>query len=122
MPVRAEVDDGMIALRMIGDYETADIRGALRAALDGQPAGSVRGLLFDVRASTSLAGRPTDALREMASFLSLQGPAYGGRMALVASEDFAYGLMRMGSTLVQFEGVEATVFRDEAEAWTWLRR
>lgn len=122
MPVRAEVDDGMIALRMIGEYETADIRAALRAALDAEPAGSLRGLLFDVRESTVLAGRPAEALREMASFLASVGPAYGGRLATVASADFAYGLMRMGTTLVEFEGTETAVFRDEAEAWAWLRR
>lgn len=120
MPIQFECEEGIVTLRMVGRYAPADIRAALLAALDDPRGGPTAGLLFDVRASTSLADRPTEAIREMARFLASYGARFGGRMALLATADYAFGLMRMGSVIVEAEGVAAQTFRDEAEARAWL--
>ena len=121
MPVLFELDDQVIALRMVGAYQPADIRAALRDAFADPGAASPIGLLFDVRPSESLRGRPTEEVRRMGRFLAAQGARFGGRLALVASENFAYGLMRLGAAAAESGGVAASVFRDEPAALAWLQ-
>ncbi len=121
MPVQVEITDDVLVLRMQGFYEPADIRAALLAGLDDAPAQSLRGLLFDVRASEVLVDRPTEQVREMARFLAGHGRRFGDRLALLADADYAYGLMRLGSVFVEQAGVATSVFREEAEALRWLR-
>ena len=120
MPVLFDVGDDVIALRMVGAYQPADIRAALGDALADPGAASPRGLLFDVRGSESLRGRPTEEVRKMGRYLASHGARYGGRLALVASENFAYGLMRLGAASAEAGGVSASVFRDEPSARAWL--
>jgi hypothetical protein len=105
---------------MVGLYEPADIRTALIGALRQQSSTCVRGLLFDVRASEVLQVRPADEIRAMAQFLSAHAQEFGRRLALLASTDVAYGLMRMGSVYVEGAGVATAVFRDERDAQDWL--
>ena len=120
MPVTVDIDDAIISLRMVGSYEPADIRRALLAALDGPDRAPVVGLVFDVRGSESLADRPADEVRMMGEFLATQGARFGWRVALLASADYAYGLMRLGSVTLESAGVPNQVFRDEASAREWL--
>jgi hypothetical protein len=56
----------------------------------------------------------------MGRYLASHGGRFGGRLALVASESFAYGLMRLGAASVEGGGVAASVFRDEPSARAWL--
>ena len=120
MPVTFEFDDGILALRMVGLYETVEVRAALLTALEDPRGAAARGLLFDVRASESLSGRTTSEVRAMGRFLSQQVPRIGGRVALLAEADFAYGLMRLGGVVLEEEGATASVFRDEPSARAWL--
>ena len=120
MPVSFEIADGVMALRMRGGYEPADIRAALHEGLALTEETPVRGLLFDVRASEALEHRPTQDVRDMARHLAANAKLFGGRLALVAVADYAYGLMRMGSILLEQAGVKTAVFRDEAAALRWL--
>ena len=121
MPVTYEFDGPTIALRMTGDYQPADIRHALLAALD-DPAGSdATGLLFDVRDSQAIARRSAADVRAMGQFIADHAHRFGHRLALVADTDAAFGLMRLGGVGVEQRGVESRVFRDPAEAASWLR-
>jgi hypothetical protein len=122
MPVRAEFIQDVLALRMVGRYEPVDIRAAFRMALQQHASATVRGLLFDVRDSDVLHARPADEIRTMAQFLSAHAQQFGRRLALVASTDVDYGLMRMGSVYVAEEGVMTAVFRDERDAQDWLHQ
>ena len=74
-----------------------------------------------MRASESLAGRPSGAVTAMGRFVGSHAHRFGNRLALVASADFAYGLMRMGAVAAESQGVATQVFRDEATAREWLR-
>ena len=121
MPVTSDVEGGILVLRMVGVYEPQEIESVLAAALEALGGTVVSGLLFDVRASESLRDRPTPVVRGVARFLARNGRSFGSRLALLATADYAYGLMRMGSVILEEEGMAASVFRDEAEARDWLR-
>ena len=122
MPVTYEFDDCTIALRMIGSYETAEIRSALLEALAHPACPSIVGLLFDVRESRSITGRTADEVRAMAEFLASIADRFGRRMAMLADTDAAFGLMRLGAVGVERHGVDSQVFRNAADADAWLKR
>lgn len=122
MPVTYELDGPTIALRMTGDYEPTDIRAALLAALDDAANGEITGLLFDIRESRAIARRTAAEVRAMGQFLADHAHRFGRRLALLVDSDAAFGLMRLGSVGVEQRGVDSRVFRDAAEAGTWLRR
>ena len=121
MPVTYEFDGSTIALRMIGDYAPSEVRTALLAALDAA-SGEITGLLFDIRESRAIARRTASDVRAMGHFLADHAHRFGRRLALLVDSDAAFGLMRLGSVGVEQQGVDSRVFRDAAEAATWLRR
>jgi hypothetical protein len=120
MPVTYEFDGRTVALRLTGVYETADVRAALRNALDDPRAPHTAGLLFDMRGSRSIAQRTAAEVRTMAQFIAAHGDRFGRRLALLADTDAAFGLMRLGAVTVEQQGVETSVFRDIADAEEWL--
>jgi len=120
MPVASELADGILTLRMIGEYTPDDIRAALFAASDAHP-GRIVGLVFDVSASGALATRGSDEIRNMGTFLGREAARYGRRLALVGASDVAYGLMRLASVSIPETQVMTETFRDEAAARAWLR-
>lgn len=120
MPVEWDVEDSIISLRMIGEYEVRDIRGGLLSALDDPRAVSVKGLLFDVSSSESLKERYATDVIDVGNFLASHHNRFNNRIALVAATDFRYGMMRLGSAALQTHGVVNRVFRNAAEARVWL--
>jgi hypothetical protein len=122
MPVSYEFDGSMLALRMVGSYEPADVRKAIADALREAGGRELTGLLFDVTASDALARRSANEVRAMAAFLAHVAPSFGNRIALVATNDVGYGLMRLGAVDLESAGVAPYVFRDVAAALAWLGR
>jgi hypothetical protein len=122
MPVSYEIDGAVLAVRMIGEYEPADIRRAIAEALQEASGRELRGMLFDVRASDVLARRSTNEIRAMAAFLAHVAPSVGNRIALVATNDVGFGLMRLGAVDLESAGVAPHTFRDVAAATAWLKR
>ena len=120
MPVTYEFDGPIVALRLNGLYELADVRAALRGALEDPRCPRVAGLLFDMRGSRSIAHRTADQVRAMAQFVATHADRFGRRLALLADTDAAFGLMRLGAVTVEQQGVETSVFRDVADAEQWL--
>ena len=120
MPVASALADGILTLRMIGEYTPADIRAAFLDAVDGRD--GITGMVFDVSASSVIATRSTTDIRDMGAFLAREGARFGRRLALVGASDVTYGLMRLASVSVPETEVEAEVFRDHAAARAWLRR
>ena len=97
MPVSYEFDGSILALRMKGAYDPADIRRAVADALVEAAGREMTGLLFDVRGSVVLTRRSANQVRAMAAFLAHVAPSFGNRIALVASDDVGFGLMRLGA-------------------------
>ena len=120
MPVTYEFDGSIVAMRLTGSYETADVRAALRGALDDPRCLHAAGMLFDVRGSRSIARRTAAEVRTMARFVATHAERFGRRLALLADTDAAFGLMRLGAVAVEEQGVETSVFRDAAQAEAWL--
>ena len=122
MPVRFEVEDGVIALRMVDVYLPADIQAALLEGLKDPRAAGAVGLLFDVSRSISLNARSADEVAAMGYFLARQSDAFGRRVALVGFDDFPFGMMRVGKITLEREGVASEVFRSDGSAREWLLR
>ncbi len=121
MAVNFEIDDGVLVLRMVGTYSTAELRATLLESLAHLgPAGAV-GMVFDVSASESLAERTADDVRTMGYFIAIHSHHFGRRVALVGSEDFGYGMMRLGSVILEEQGITNKVFRSHEEALAWVR-
>jgi hypothetical protein len=120
MPVSFEIEDGVIALRMIDVYVPADIQAALLEALKDPRASGAVGLLFDVSRSISLNARSSDEVAAMGFFLARQSDAFARRVALVGFDDFPFGMMRMGKVTLERQGVTSEVFRSDKNAREWL--
>lgn len=120
MPVTYEFDGRIVAMRLTGRYETADVRAALRGALEDPRCRHAAGLLFDIRGSHSISQRSAAEVRTMAQFIATHADRFGRRLALLADTDAAFGLMRLGAVTVEQQGVETSVFRDAADAEEWL--
>jgi hypothetical protein len=113
--------DGDIAIvRASGRYEVAELRAALEAAVAPFGATGASGLLFDLSESQSLGDRPTEDVRGMAYFIASHGDRFGRRLAMVTGSEVAYGLMRLGATVAESQGISARVFRDRESAMAWL--
>jgi hypothetical protein len=103
-----------------GHYDVADLRAGLEAAVSAFGADGAAGLLFDLSASEALGDRPTEDVRAMAYFIASRSDAFGRRVAMVTGSEVAYGLMRLGATVAESQGIAARVFRDYDVAMGWL--
>jgi hypothetical protein len=119
MTVTYGFDGNVLIVRMIAEYEPADIRQAITAALAERQPEPMDGILFDVRASTALRRRTPNEIRAMAAFLAHVARDRKLRVALVADTDLAYGLMRLGAADVASVDVATMTFRDEVVAMAW---
>ena len=122
MPVSYAFRGEVLEIRAIGSYAAEEVELAFRAAL-GDPAKPVlRALLYDVRDSAVVATRTTPQVREAVAFFHGLGQQVGQRVALVATTDVAYGVMRMVAGWAEGQEIEALVFRDPDEALAWASR
>jgi hypothetical protein len=122
MPVTFEIKDGVIALRMIGSYTTSELRDVfLDAIVAADPAETI-GMTFDVSKSDSLASRSAEDVAAMGYFMASHGDRFGRRIALIGSEDFKFGMMRLGSATLDHQQMTNQVFRTEQEALAWLHQ
>lgn len=121
MPVDYAIQNGILRLTLSGASAPGDLAAAVSAALDDQGRPMLRGMLLDARGSTSAARRTTAEIRAIAGDLAHHAEDFGGRLALLATSDVVYGLMRMGEVWFQAGGdAFSRVFRDEGEAMAWL--
>ena len=61
-----------------------------------------------------------DELREVAAYVRAHRPVDAGRIAIVATEDLAFGMSRMYEVFASDLKVETRVFRDSELARQWL--
>jgi len=120
MPVKYRFESSIVVLEMSGDYSMDDLRATILNALadSARPSGAF--LLIDLSRSRSIYDRSSEDVKTMARFIGSLGRHFNDRIALVASEDLPFGLMRMGSVGSDERGIKSEVFRTIAEARTWL--
>ena len=121
MPVTFEFDDGIVVLRMTGEYLLVEIRIALSAALDDAEPRPVKGLLADLTKSDSISTRTFGDVTSIVGYLTYHAPKFGYRIALAGSSDVAYGVLRMADVDLDTSGVDAQVFRSAEEGLRWLK-
>jgi hypothetical protein len=110
----------LLRLDLIGTTEPEDVIRRFEAALADPRATEKVDLLLDTTRSDSMAGRTPGEIRIVAEALKPYAERVQGRCAVVAAKDIHFGLSRMGSVYTELIGVDAGVFRTEAEAISWL--
>ena len=122
MPVTYSFAGDVLEIAAVGEYPTDEVTRAFRDAISDPNRPAIRALLYDGRESAMLGSRSTPDVQAAISFFQSLAPYIGGRVALVASSDAAYGVMRMAAGWAAAAGVEAEVFRDRTPALEWARR
>ena len=121
MPVEFLIRDRAIILSMVGDYSTADLRSGLLDSLAALGSSNAIGMCFDVSHSDALVKRSPEDVTAMGYFMAHHADRFSRRVALVGSGDFPFGMMRLGSVVLEREGVENRVFRGQEDALAWIK-
>lgn len=112
-------DGPFLILCSVAGFPDSDLQTVLKTALADPERPTLRGTLYDVRASATFATRTIRELEAAASCLSSVAATLG-RIALLASTDISYGLLRIIRGRTGTDAVEIEVFRDEGRAVRWL--
>jgi hypothetical protein len=120
MPVNYRFDESIVIVEPAGEYSTDDLRAAvLNALADTKCPASCR-LLINIGGSRSIYSRSTAEINIMSRFVASQSKRFSDRIALVASDDAQFGILRMGSIGAEDKGIQSGVFRSFDEARKWL--
>ena len=122
MPVTYSFAGEVLEISAVGAYPTADVTRTFRDAISDPERPILRALLYDVRESTVIGSRSTPDVQAAISFFESLAPHIGRRVALLASSDAGYGVMRMVAGWAAAAGLEAEVFRDRDAALEWASR
>lgn len=122
MPVTYAFRGSVLEIRAVGTYAADEVGHAFRAALEDPTRPVLRALLYDVRESAVVGTRSTPEVREAVAFFHGLGQQVGQRVALLATTDVAYGVMRMVAGWADGQDIDAAVFRDPDEAFAWASR
>lgn len=122
MPVSYRFRGDVLELRAIGAYAPEEVAQAFDRALADPARPALRALLYDVRESSVVGGRSTPEVRTAVAFFESLGQQVGQRVALLATTDVAYGVMRMVAAWADARNIDASVFRDADEAFAWASR
>jgi len=106
-----------LLVRIEGDYATEELRRAVTSGLDELGQGARALVLLDARATT--ARHSSSEIRELGMSVGTLPPRIE-RIAIVVSSDVHFGLARMGSMFAGDLGASSDVFRDIAEARSFL--
>jgi hypothetical protein len=120
MPVAYRFDSNIIVIEMVGEYSLDDIRMTILNSLADSKCPTTPFILVNLSGSRSIYNRSSDDVKTIALSLASLAKRFNNRIALVAPDDFPYGLMRMGSVFSAMAGFEPEVFRTYADARKWI--
>jgi hypothetical protein len=120
MAVTYRFDFHIIIIEMAGEYLMDDIRKTLLIALNEPKCPASPVLMINLTESQSIYHRTPEDVKAMAHIIVSQGKSFNHRLALVAPNNLAYGMMRMSSVEAEDWGIKAGVFRTFSEAREWL--
>jgi len=120
MPITAHVDPdtGIAHYSATGDVTRDDVLSIIAQVYSDPAFRSPWLSMWDLTG-----GRPlftADELREVAAYVRAHRPVDAGRIAIVATEDLAFGMSRMYEVFASDLQVETKVFRDSEPARQWL--
>ena len=116
--IRSEHDIAVVAPD--GPYQQAQLEEALDTVCDLFPGGSARGLIMDFSNARGVERHSIVRVRETARHVASKGDAYNWRLAIVAPVEVVADAIRVGSVLVEREGIEYQLFRTFADARRWV--
>jgi hypothetical protein len=120
MPVSYRFDSNIVIIDVVGEYSMDDLRATILNSLADPEHPANTFLLINMEESRSILERSSAEVKAMARFVASLGERFNNRIAMVASGNLAYGLMRMGSAGSEEKGIKSNVFRTFAEAQKWL--
>ena len=120
MPVTYRFDSNIVVVEMIGEYSMDDIRATINNSLADPLCPQTPFILANLSQSRSIYTRSSEDIKTMARSLASLGDRFNNRIALVASTDFLFGLMRMGAVFSEEKGMKVEIFRTLKEAREWL--
>ena len=120
MPVSYRFDSTIVVIELVGDYSMNEIRQTfLHSLADPQkPANAC--LMIHIVGPESILKRSVNEVQSMADFVASLAERFNNHIALVASNDLPYGLMRMTSIDAEDKGIKSAVFRSCDKAREWL--
>lgn len=113
-------DGRIVIVKMVGEYALSELRDVVTRALEDRACPANRVMLLDLRESLAIERRSTTEVADMARLLPSINPRPNRRVAMVVSQNVAFGLMRLGSVFAAQAGVLAGVFREVEAARAWL--
>ncbi|MDB4898208.1 MAG: hypothetical protein JWN53_16 [Gemmatimonadetes bacterium] len=120
MSVFEYVDRGFPVLFVMGEYQRNELHVTLERAFDRMRARPAPGFLIDVSESAAIRRRSAAEVCDTFRFIGSNRQLFGGRLALVATSDLGFGLMRMGLARAFEYGLDGQAFRDYDKAMAWL--
>ena len=120
MPVTYRFDTNIVILELVGEYSMDDIRTTILKSLSDAMCPANSFLLIDLGESRSIYNMSPENVKAMSHFIASLGKQFNNRIALVASKDLPFGLMRMTTIESEEWGIEAEVFRTFDQAKKWL--
>jgi hypothetical protein len=120
MSVYHFMDRGFPVIAAIGEYERGEFLAVLErtlAALHDLPS---QGLLIDVSQSVAIRRRSNDDMYSFGMTMMSQRDLFANRLAIIATTEVTFGLVRMGLARATECGLESQVFRDYERALAWL--
>ncbi len=121
MPLSHALDGRTVWITTVGDVQFDDGIAALGRALDDarrSDPDAAWDIVFDVRRSSE--SRSSGELQGIAAFVAENAGVLSGRLAVVAGDDFHFGLSRMFQAYCEQRGLTPTVVRDPDAARDWL--
>ena len=121
MHVTSSVDQEkqLTIITIVGDLSLEKLMEVIKPLYEKRPSKNV---LWDVR-NASMAPISNEDIQSIVKYLKQHGEVRtGGKSAIVASEDFNYGITRMIKTYSEIDKISFTmnVFRSMEEAVQWL--
>jgi len=120
MPVNYRYDENIVIVEPVGEYSTEELRTVvLNALADANCPASCR-LLINIGGSHIIYSRSNSEINIMSRFLASHSKHFNDRIALVASDDAQFGILRMGAIVADEKGIQSGIFRSFDDAKKWL--
>jgi hypothetical protein len=120
MPVSFRVERGCGVLELRGAYTVVDAHATLVDGLARFPSGRAAGLVVDVSESDMVRDRASPDIMRAAEAMGLLGDRFSYRLGIVAPSALTFGLMRMGGSRAEGEGLKVRVCRSYPAAMAWV--
>jgi hypothetical protein len=120
MPVTYRFDENIIVIELSGEYSVDEMSSVVIEAFQDSARSKNSVLMIDLTNSRSIYQRSSETIIAVAHFIGSYGHQFNNRLALVAPDDFKFGMMRMSSVSADKLGIKVEIFREFNKAKEWL--